>query len=377
MAIPIFISAIGVCVTYLVVSQIHSRITVARFKAANGCLPLPELPQREKILGLDLLKETAQQTKDKTVLPSTYARIQANADTYTNVIAFMTLITTVDPINVQAILTSKFEDFGLGGRIYAWGPLVGNGIFTSDGKLWEHRRALLRPNFHKQQIASLDMFEKHLQHMVAQIPTNGETFDLQKLFFSMTLDSATEFLFGHSVGATGSGEGSEAEKFQTAFDFAQHCIPDRNRLGKMNLLVRNKKFDAACKEVHDWADKYVAQTLAARKEKKDEEKEVEGGRKKYIVLNEIADELQDPRLLRDEMLNLLLAGRDTTAGLLSNCFFALARNQRVWEKLREEIETTLEGRLPTYDDLKNMKYLKAVLNESKSINPLPNLVSTH
>jgi hypothetical protein len=34
--------------------------------------------------------------------------------------------------------------------------------------------------------------------------------DLQKLFFSMTLDSAMEFLFGRSVGAQGAGHGSEA-----------------------------------------------------------------------------------------------------------------------------------------------------------------------
>jgi len=142
----------------------------------------------------------------------------------------------------------------------------------------------------------------------------------------------------------------------------------------MNLLVKNKKFEAACKEVHEWADTYVAKTLAAREVQKDEEKEVEGGRKKYIVLNEIADELQDPRQLRDEMLNLLLAGRDTTAGLLSNSFHALARHPRIWEKLRAEVESTLEGRLPTYDDLKNMKYLKAIMNECKTITPNPRSV---
>lgn len=354
------VAAIVAFVVKTVTQYILRSIAAAKFQKLHNCLPPPALPQRERIVGLDLLKECSKATKSKTSLEDAVRRISETADTYSNVVVGMNFITTVDPANIQATLAKQFHDFGLGGRIYAWGPLVGNGIFTSDGQAWEHRRALLRPNFHKQQIASLAMFEKHIQHLISHIPADGKTVDLQKLFFSMTLDSATEFLFGHSVGAQGAGEGSEAERFQQAFDFAQHQLPDRNRIGYYNKFIKNKKFDAACKTVHEWADKYVEQTLAARGEK--EEEELEGGRKRYIVLNEIAKEISDRRQLRDEMLNLLLAGRDTTAGLLSNTFHALARNPRVWQKLREEV-ATLEGRIPTYDDLKNMKYLKWVMNE--------------
>ncbi|KAF4611350.1 hypothetical protein G7Y89_g15663 [Cudoniella acicularis] len=72
------------------------------------------------------------------------------------------------------------------------------------------------------------------------------------------------------------------------------------------------------------------------------------------------------------MLNLLLARRDTTAGLLSNAFHTLVRHLKVWQKLSEEVEI-LEGRTPTYEDLKNMKYLKYVLNEMLHLYPpIPN-----
>jgi len=68
------------------------------------------------------------------------------------------------------------------------------------------------------------------------------------------------------------------------------------------------------------------------------------------------------------LLNLLLAGRDTTAGLLSNTFFVLARRPDVWAKLRSEIGQ-LNGERPDYETLRNMKYLKFVLNESLRLYP--------
>ena len=46
-------------------------------------------------------------------------------------------------------------------------------------------------------------------------------------------------------------------------------------------------------------------------------------------------------------------------------FFVLARNPEIWERLRREIDDTLHGELPTYEQLRNMKYLKWCLNECK------------
>jgi cytochrome P450 len=38
-------------------------------------------------------------------------------------------------------------------------------------------------------------------------------------------------------------------------------------------------------------------------------------------------------------------------------------------QLREEIEMTLQGRDPDYDSVKNMKYLKAVIDETLRLYP--------
>ena len=58
---------------------------------------------------------------------------------------------------------------------------------------------MIRPNFTRAQVADLDTFETHVQHLTDAIPCDGSTVDLQELFFGLTMDSATEFLFGKST----------------------------------------------------------------------------------------------------------------------------------------------------------------------------------
>lgn len=77
----------------------------------------------------------------------------------------------------------------------------------------------------------------------------------------------------------------------------------------------------------------------------------------YVFIRELAHVTKDRKVLRDQVLNVLLAGRDTTANLLGNLFFVLTRHKTVWNKLRAEINK-LNRKLPSYEMLKGMKYLK-------------------
>jgi cytochrome P450 len=185
---------------------------------------------------------------------------------------------------------------------------------------------------------------------------------LQPLFYQLTLDSATEFLFGESVDVLRSPAGSEQQLFGQAFDFAQTELNLRVRLGPFVWLYRNKKFDRACARVHNFVDKFVAKALEFRRTNGKVSDEKQKG--KYIFMNELALATDDPIQIRSELLNILLAGRDTTAGLLSNTLYVLARRPDVWAKLKDEVDQ-LEGKRPDYETLRNMKYLKYVLNECK------------
>ena len=233
-------------------------------------------------------------------------------------------------------------------------------------------QALIRPNFTKAQVADLETFESHVQTAISKIPRDGATFDLQDLFFKLTLDSATEFLFGESVHSLLSSEDSEAERFGKAFDLAQSRLGRRSRLGRLNLLLKDKEFDDACRVVHTFVNRIVRQALE-RKVPEDAEKSInsDGREERYTFLSELLRSTRDPKQLRDELLSILLAGRDTTASLLSNTFHVLARRPDIWTKLKAEVDE-LKGEKPGYEALRNMKYIKYILNECKCF--LPSIV---
>jgi cytochrome P450 len=226
------------------------------------------------------------------------------------------------------------------------------------------RQGLVRPNFTRAQVADLGTFEPHIQEMISLIPRDGSTVDLQPLFFSLTLDSATEFLFGESVNSLKSTKGSEQDEFGKAFDIGQHRLSRRTRLGKLVYLFPDKKFDAACQTVHNFVDKIVLKALD-KADPKDVEKSIDGDGhpERYTFLTELLKSTRDPVQLRSELLNILLAGRDTTASLLSSTFHVLARRPDIWRKLKAEVDE-LNGAKPDYETLRNMKYIKYLVNES-------------
>lgn len=77
---------------------------------------------------------------------------------------------------------------------------------------------------------------------------------------------------------------------------------------------------------------------------------------KYTFLHALAEFTQDRTVLRDQIIAVLLAGRDTTAAALSWTFYEFARHP---EKVRKEIDqVTGLKKHPTYEDLKSMKYLQ-------------------
>lgn len=91
----------------------------------------------------------------------------------------------------------------------------------------------------------------------------------------------------------------------------------------------------------------------------------------YTFLHELASYTRDPKVLRDQLVAVLLAGRDTTAATLSWTLYELGRHGDVVAKLRAEILSVVgPDRTPTYADLKGMKYLTSVINETLRLYPV-------
>ncbi|KAJ5291605.1 n-alkane-inducible cytochrome P450 [Penicillium angulare] len=278
-----------------------------------------------------------------------------------------TVVRTCDPKNVQAILATKFNDFEIAVRQKPFGPLLGNGIFVSDGKAWEHSRALLRPNFVRNQISDIAVYEKHVSQLIKHIPLDGSTVDLQDLFLRMTIDSATEFLFGQSTDTLGNGKSKTGNSsFAENFSISQAKSLTRLLLGPFVVFHRDSEFVKASEESRKYVRRIVEETLEQRALQA-EKGSLEG--ESYVFLHELAKRTQDEKMLTDQLLNILLAGRDTTAALLSITFFTMAKREDVWSKLRTEV-LKLEGRQPSFEDLKSMTYLQWVMNEILRLYPI-------
>lgn len=79
----------------------------------------------------------------------------------------------------------------------------------------------------------------------------------------------------------------------------------------------------------------------------------------YTFLHAIAGHARSRSFLRDQLVAVLLAGRDTTACTLAWLFYHLSVQPQVVQKLRKEIEDVVGlDRAPTYENLKAMRYLQ-------------------
>jgi cytochrome P450 len=350
----------------VVYSQVRLYLARRKFQLENGCKPLQlRYPHKDPFLGLDNLIETIKAAKESRILERGLNNFRTIGNTFGNKLFNQNLIATIEPQNIKTILSLRFKDFGIGNRESTLGPLLGRGIFTMDGAFWQHSRAMIRPNFTRDQVADLQTFERHIQALWKLIPRDGSTFDLQELFFRFTIDSATEFLFGQSTDTLKESKtgGPDGAKFAQAFNEAQDACAMRARLGGLRNVYRDPKGREAMRVCHEFVGQFVDQAIQYREsldvEKKGSQEE------HYVFLHELAKDTKDKTRLQDELLNVLLAGRDTTASLLSNMWFMLAKKPEIFEKLRLEIEEALHGELPTYEQLRNLKYLKYCMNECK------------
>lgn len=376
-------------IIYLVVAG----LLTSRRNAIKACELKCEAPPAQKNrwpLGIDQIVRAIKADQVKQFPVDMIKRTEdVGALTYSWTLFGSQNFTTADEKNIQAILATQFADFDLGPmrRGNFW-PLLGNGIFTQDGPDWEHSRAMMRPQFAREQVSDLDLEEKHVQNMMRALDIHlnqenrTESVDLQVLFFRLTLDSATEFLFGESVDSQlqlmpgyeieKRGDSPESFDFATAFDQGQMTLATRARFAHLYWLVNPKDFKNACRVCHTFIDHFVRLALSKDSREKELEKGIAGG--KYVFLEALAAVTQDPIDLRSQLLNILLAGRDTTASLLGWLFLCLSKDPARYKKLRDivinEFGTYEKPRDITFSKMKSCQYLQHCNNETLRLYPV-------
>ncbi len=124
----------------------------------------------------------------------------------------------------------------------------------------------------------------------------------------------TAAILGTSTNSLQDQGGKLGLAFANAFDTGQHYLAVRGRLGDLYWLFGGKKFRAACDFVHSFVDNIVADALNKTVEPSSE---LEEEKQSYLFIDALISRTRDPKVIRDQLVNVLLAGRDTTACLLS------------------------------------------------------------
>ena len=145
------------------------------------------------------------------------------------------VIFTADPENIKAILTTQFNDYGKGERFHKeWEAFLGDGIFTTDGAQWHDARQLIRPMFVRERVGDLHLFETHVQKMISLVgPGDGRMVRIDELIFRFSLDAATDYLLGNSVGSLE----DKASDFAAAFNEVQRVLALKSRAGSVTDLA--------------------------------------------------------------------------------------------------------------------------------------------
>lgn len=165
----------------------------------------------------------------------------------------------------------------------------------------------------------------------------------------------------------GSLENRESE-FARAFAKIQHEQNMIARAGPFKVLMSKRTLKRNVRTLNNFVEPFIDEALALPHEELEKRTRADQG---YTFLHAIASYTRDRKVLRDQLVAVLLAGRDTTACTLSWLFWELARHPELVRDLRREIEEHVGfHRMPSYQNLKNMKTLQHTLNETLRLYPV-------
>lgn len=260
--------------------------------------------------------------------------------------------------------------------------LFGSGFAIAQGPLWTVRRRAVVPSLHKKYLSVIveRVFCRCAERLVEKLmpyALSGSAVNMEEKFSQLTLDVIGLSIFNYSfdsldtnspvIGAVYTAL-KEAEMRSTDllpyWKIKALCkvVPRQVKAEKAVMLIRQtvEELIAKCKEMVETEgeniteDEYVNTTdpsilrflLASREE---------------------VSSVQ----LRDDLLSMLVAGHETTGSVLTWTLYLLSKDPSSLRKAREEVDQVLGGINPTYEDIKNLKFLTRCIMESLRLYPHP------
>ncbi|WP_276250055.1 cytochrome P450 [Haloarcula rara] len=260
-----------------------------------------------------------------------------------------------DPADIERVLTDTETFPKHEGSIDQLSEIVGSGLLTSEGELWERQRGAIQPAFY------MDHIKRYADVMVDRATaaadrfTPGETVDVHAELTRTTLEILLDCMFGADVDFEERGLYDTVGTLQTPLKpdnqpitlFAPDWLP-------VPMLRRAERARGELRET-------VTDILEQRRE---------NGADRTDLLSMLleSDTAMPDEQIRDEMLTFLVAGHETTALALTYTLDLLSRNPEAERRLHAELDETLSGR-PAIEDVFAFEYTEAVVKESMRLYP--------
>ncbi|MEH6456213.1 MAG: cytochrome P450 [Cocleimonas sp.] len=253
---------------------------------------------------------------------------------------------------------------------HALEPLLGDGLFVSDGDTWSSRRKIQTPLFDS---AHIKMFTDTMISTINEMADDWQTkinvnsvseLDVHPEMGKLTAEIIARTLFGEKLGSENSSAVVEA------FAEYQSVVKQTNLANFLglpdwlpNLNAKFGKGRRAAKAIHDTVDDII-------------EKAEEGGHEGTLVAEflkanqgDSGIDLMTKQQIRNELIVLFMAGHETTANVLAWAWYLISQAPDVEAKLHAELDKVLDGRKPEMTDVESLIYTRAILDETMRLYP--------
>jgi len=239
--------------------------------------------------------------------------------------------------------------------------MVGEGLIVSEGERWLRQRRLMQPAFHRRKISALmsimaDVTADMLDQWQA-FAERGESRDILAEMMELTTTIIVKTMFGADVG-------DEVKAASHALTIGQEYIYYQ---GWDYMEELSPPDEQRFKEAIDILDRMVYRIITERRHRKKDTNDLLA--MLLQARDEETNEGMDDKQLRDEIVTIFGAGRETTAIALAWTWYLLAKHPQVERQLQMELASVLGGRPPTFEDLPNLNYTRQVFEEAMRLYP--------
>lgn len=258
-------------------------------------------------------------------------------------------VVVIHPDYVKRVLVDNRHNYQKGVGFDRVKMLLGNSIIASDGDFWKSNRLMIQTAFHKNLIQS---YTRHFIEITESLASRwrrsadaGETVDVTKDTSELTLLNVLKSLFSEDLESFEDEHGRNP--FMLVTDDAARDLQFARKFRGLARLV----LELAHRRREENLDRHdiLAAVMAARDRK--------------------TGEPMSDRQLADEILTLIVAGHETTAGTLNWTWYLLSRHPEVDERLGRELAQVLADGPPTVESLAKLVYTRQVLEESMRLYP--------